>query len=260
MGEIGLIVADKERGERSIFTQRSLKLARTVTKPLRPKNVYSHYHPTGLTLEVVYQCPRQSCRRLFLAHYEHPIPENKENRPLDTATEYLFLLKSVVPHDIPRHEFPDAIGSISPSFVEIYNQAAHAETLGLTRIAGPGYRKALEFLIKDYVISENPDNRHTIERIELSDVIANHVSEPEIRSTASWAAWLGNDETHFLRRWKDHDINDLKQLIKLTVRWIETVERTATYEDEMPEKKADAITRHNRNPESPPTRGTTSNP
>lgn len=47
-------------------------------------------------------------------------------------------------------EFDSEIQEISPSFVKIYNQALAAEELNLSEIAGMGYRKSLEFLIKDF--------------------------------------------------------------------------------------------------------------
>jgi hypothetical protein len=43
-------------------------------------------------------------------------------------------------------------------------------------------------------------------------------------TVASRAAWLGNDETHYLRTWEDKDLTDLKKLIELTVQWIEIEE------------------------------------
>jgi hypothetical protein len=46
-----------------------------------------------------------------------------------------------------------AIGIISSGdFLEIYRHAAFAEGDALDQICGPGYRKALEFLIKDYIV------------------------------------------------------------------------------------------------------------
>ncbi len=52
---------------------------------------------------------------------------------------------------------------------------------------------------------------------------------------ASRAAWLGNDETHYERRWEQHDIKDLRLLIRLSVNWIENVILTMEYEEGMPE-------------------------
>jgi hypothetical protein len=31
------------------------------------------------------------------------------------------------------------------------------------------------------------------------------------------AAWLGNDEAHYLRKWEDKDVSDLKLLLRLTM-------------------------------------------
>ena len=62
---------------------------------------------------------------------------------------------TVVPQNsLPKSKsFSTIIKDISPSFDSIYNQAFCAEQLSLDQICGVGYRKALEFLIKDYQIS-----------------------------------------------------------------------------------------------------------
>ena len=41
-----------------------------------------------------------------------------------------------------------SVEELSPQFAELYNQAAAAEAYSLLDIAGMGYRKSLEFLIK----------------------------------------------------------------------------------------------------------------
>ncbi len=47
------------------------------------------------------------------------------------------------------------------------------------------------------------------------------------------AAWLGNDETHYERRWVDKDVEDLRRLIDITCHWIEMNVLTAQYRQEM---------------------------
>lgn len=44
--------------------------------------------------------------------------------------------------------------AISPRFVTIYEQAMRAAQMGYDELVGMGYRKALEFLIKDYLIGK----------------------------------------------------------------------------------------------------------
>jgi len=51
------------------------------------------------------------------------------------------------------------------------------------------------------------------------------------------AVWLGNDETHYLRKWEQKDLTDLKNLIGLTVHWIEMEELTETVMKDMPAGK-----------------------
>ena len=145
-----------------------------------------------------------------------------------------FGIASIAPLEFRPDKFSDIIESVSSDFVEIYNQSGQAEALGLTTVSGPGYRKALEFLIKDYVIFKNPEKADAVKKMLLANVIGSYVDDPRIKKTASRATWLGNDETHYYRLWLEQDISDFKTLIQLAVRWIESVELTAQYEKEMP--------------------------
>jgi hypothetical protein len=54
---------------------------------------------------------------------------------------------------------------------------------------------------------------------------------------AARAAWLGNDETHYGRKWEGKDLTDLKKLISLTLNWIQAEELTQDVIADMPEGK-----------------------
>lgn len=131
--------------------------------------------------------------------------------------------------------FPPSITAISSRFVEVHKQAQLAESQGWKEIAGPGYRKALEILIKDYLIHGLP-NEDYVMRVEqekkiketwLKDCIQTYVENTKIKALAEKAAILGNDETHYEKRYEGADINDLKKLIGATVAWIELDTYTA---------------------------------
>ena len=100
-------------------------------------------------------------------------------------------------------------------------------------IAGVGYRKALEFLIKDYCIHKTPEKSDIIKRTNLGSVIENFVEDTNIKNCAKRATWLGNDETHYTKKWEDRDISDLKILIKLSCGWINSNLLTEKYLQEM---------------------------
>jgi len=126
------------------------------------------------------------------------------------------------------------VTEFSHGFEKIYNQSFHAEQIGLDEVAGVGYRKSLEFLIKDYLIKKYPEESSIIKKAFLGQCISKWVDDPRIKKTATRAAWLGNDHTHYEKRWGDKDINDLKMLMKLTTNWVESEILTEELEKEMP--------------------------
>jgi hypothetical protein len=164
-------------------------------------------------------CPNEGCKQHFVLSLENSNIFTKVN-----------------PNALPQtKEFSEIISSISTQFAEIYNEAYHAEQMKLDQICGVGYRKALEFLIKDYLISRESDERikDNIRKKFLSNCIQENVQNENIKNVAKRAVWLGNDETHYTRIWADKDVNNLKQLIELTVRWIENEIETERVLQEM---------------------------
>jgi hypothetical protein len=80
--------------------------------------------------------------------------------------------------------FTDPVKEISENFCDIYGEAHKAEEFGLMQICGVGYRKALEFLIKDYLIRNRPADKSIIETIMLGPCIENYVTDPRIKEVA----------------------------------------------------------------------------
>jgi hypothetical protein len=174
-------------------------------------------------VEKLYRCPRESCDRLFIARYA-------------MQAGGVFTLTECLPHKFEVKGFSEIIQKVSKKFCDIYEQASTAEQQSLLLICGPGYRKALEFLIKDYVCGISPaEQAETIKKTALGKCIKDHITNAKIVTVASRAAWLGNDETHYLRTWEEKDLSDLKKLIDLTVHWIEMEELTKDVVVEMPE-------------------------
>lgn len=116
--------------------------------------------------------------------------------------------------------FDPNIEHLSPQFVKIYNQALAAEDSCLDEIAGIGYRKALEFLTKDFCIHTSPDDEDSIKEMPLAACIKKYISAPNINTLAEKATWIGNDETHYVRKHSDRDISDLKKFIEAMVYFV----------------------------------------
>lgn len=172
-------------------------------------------------LYVFMNCPNEKCKMAFVGLYD------------SVGTFYRFSHISF--GNLKTKSFAGTISNISQSFVLIYNQSYSAEQQKLFEICGVGYRKALEFLIKDYLIKENPDKKEDIEKTSLGKCIENYITDEKIKSVSKRAAWLGNDETHYIRKWEGKNLEDLKKLIELSVHWIEMEALTKSFEEEMPE-------------------------
>ena len=127
---------------------------------------------------------------------------------------------SCEPRRFAKRNFSEELAALSPQFVKIYNQASAAESGSLDEIAGIGYRKALEFLIKDFAISQNSDDADKIKSMQLSPCINEYIDNAKIKQLAIKSAWLGNDETHYVRKFENRDINDMKKFIEALVYFI----------------------------------------
>lgn len=190
----------------------------------------------------VFLCPSKKCNKLFIAVYRY-----------DGARGYF--LERLEPRSSRKWYRSEAVAKISPDFYKIYDEALAAEDSGLMHSAGPTYRKALEFLVKDYALQEPMERYETanssgdqtaseeaefdMEHIKtslLGNVIQEKIDDQRIKNTAQRAAWLGNDETHYIRKWKDHDLDDLKGLISLVIHFIESHDTYNTMLHRMPTK------------------------
>lgn len=174
--------------------------------------------------QVVWRCTNDRCDQLFVTKYTWSAEHNNS----------LYQLVKSEPVKPTQRSFSDEIVGTSPDFVSIYSEASAAEEYGLLHVCGPGYRKALEYLLKDYLITLSPLDSVKIKAESLGTCINSRVSNPKLKECAKRAAWLGNDETHYERRWMEQDLQDLKTLIELSVRWIEIQLLTNGYMTTMP--------------------------
>lgn len=173
------------------------------------------------TIEAVFLCPNPECASFFIAYFREGFHSRGHGQ--------IFRMTGALPRTPKKPSVFEGVVELSPSFYEIYSQASEAEQRNLGQVAGVGYRKALEFLVKDYCCMKRPDDAETIRTTMLGTCIDRYVTDENIRDCAKLAAWLGNDETHYVRKWTDRDVGDLKALIGLTLSWIETSIKTDQY-------------------------------
>lgn len=180
---------------------------------LRPEIKHGYYiqdkTASSYTAYLACLCPK--CREMFFIKYSGSCAGTIGN-------PHLQKMIPVTPH---METFSEGISDLSPTFVNTYNQAQFAEDQGLTEICGIGYRRALEFLVKDYLIHLSPDQENVIKAERLSNSI-NRIEYDRIKTLAQRSTWIGNDETHYVRKHEDYDYSDMKRFIISMVRYIDS--------------------------------------
>lgn len=173
---------------------------------ISPKYLNHNYNYDNDLFSVYYECTK--CKRPFLAYYG---TSNLLAQPCDGKT---------YPKFAKERNFDEEINALSPKFAKIYNQAVEAEAMELDEIAGMGYRKSLEFLIKDFCVKQHQGKEDEIKNKLLGSVISEYVESVKIKNLAKISAWIGNDETHYVRKNEDLDIDNLKKFIEAAVHYI----------------------------------------
>ncbi|MRD36484.1 hypothetical protein COK46_01740 [Bacillus thuringiensis] len=166
---------------------------------------------------ITYICP--NCFNSFIAQYTTAGEPNYGH--INKA-----FFDFVGPQSHKEEIFSNTINDVSPDFVNFYNQALTAEQIGLTDVAGPGYRKSLEFLVKDFAKRNYPDSALEIEKATLAQCINNYLDDSNMKRVVQAATWIGNDQTHYKQKHIDRNLNDLKGFIKVALSYIEFTERT----------------------------------
>lgn len=156
-----------------------------------------------LSMEAVFKCNNTHCNSLITGYYQR---DNKDEH---------FKLVYVSPGKPTEKIFSKEIIRLSPKFIRLYNQIVFAEQIGLDLILGIGYRKALELLIKDYLVYSDPQNKQNINDLPLNQCIVN-LGNNNIKEISKRIIWLENEGEHYTKPLHGKEIIDLKKLIEAT--------------------------------------------
>ena len=213
---------DRKVDVKNHFDSRSTKLSYEdeTTCPVCKAKIMPVYISASLntdtTASVFNYC--QNCRETFITQYEIALDTRNPSSATRVATAVKRLYSE--PNRFEKKVFDDRLENLSPHFTNIYNQALAAECDGLDEIAGLGYRKALEFLVKDYAIHTHPDDEEKIKLMMVSLCIKTYIDNKRIVDLAEKSAWIGNDEAHYVRKQKNLDVSDMKEFIQALVYFV----------------------------------------
>lgn len=176
-----------------------------VDAPILKKDTYALNSGHRL---LVANCRCTSCEKIFFFTYE-----------------YCSDAQDFVPVTYPSVSFTpysnEILETISPRFIDMYNQALLAEFNSNYELAAIGYRSALEFLIKDYAINELGKKASEVSSKKLCDSIGIYLHQEELVKTADVVRILGNDFTHYQRKYPEHDFKLLKKYMDIFLSQVE---------------------------------------
>ncbi len=177
---------------------------------IQPVQLHNYPYTDSINNWITFTYLCTNCYKPFIATHRVHTPRN-------APIEFL------APTNPVKRKFSDALSNLSPAFVRIYHQAAHAEAHSLDEIAGLGYRKALEFLIKDFAIHTHPDDRERIVGMHLGDCINNYIDHAPLKTTAKSSSWLANDQAHYKQKYESKDLEVLKRFMHNCITWVDLV-------------------------------------
>ena len=152
--------------------------------------------------QIVFACPRGACKSAFIAYYD-----------LHGGVQSF---GGCLPMEPKTPDIPELVAGVSSRFVDTYTQAEAAHSFNLDEVAGGGYRKALEVLVKDFLIGMKPEDEDAVIKMSLHSAI--RALPDEVTSNlAHYTKLLGNDETHFFRKLSGKDIDDVRTYLDATI-------------------------------------------
>jgi hypothetical protein len=162
-------------------------------------------------LELFFRCSNIECLRSFIAFYSL----DSSNTADETAQ--VFNLKVSFPVLPIERPVTSQIASISPSFAAIYAQAQAAEDQGLDELAGIGFRRSLEILLKDYCVSiaKTPEDAYKVGKMPHHEFLRKYSKGDRPSKTILLLEWIGEDGFDYERRWVGENVLKLKQAISV---------------------------------------------
>lgn len=154
-------------------------------------------------------CQCTSCRKTFFFMCEYE--QSSSYKPI------LYPEISFVPYE------NQTLSAISERFIDMYNQALQCEFVGNIELAAIGYRSALEILIKDFAINELSQDPSDVSKKKLCAAIGEYLNQPDLVKTADVIRILGNDYTHYERKYPEHDFTLLKGYMEIFLKQIEVL-------------------------------------
>lgn len=177
-----------------------------------PQLLFKYFDEKLDKLISTWKCNFRKCNKIFVVSHRPSINNYVFERNLNGLPKGPIWPEPI--QNLKDGKYIGTEGECDSKFIKTYLQSLEAESNGLDEIAGMGYRKAIEYLVKDWSIQENPDDKESILGQWLSAIINNYF-KGDLKEILDRATWLGNDQVHYNKLFEEFNIEHLKELINL---------------------------------------------
>ena len=180
-----------------------------------PRELFKWFDKKEDKLLSTWECRFNQCGRIFVvSHINDNTGFYKIERNLNGLPKGPIWPKPIL--NLKDGRTIDTDEETDSKFIKTYLQSLEAESNGYDEIAGMGFRKAIEYLVKDWSIQTNPTEKEKILGLWLSSIIKKYFTG-DLKEILERAYWLGNDHTHYNKLFEDYNIDHLKELIDLVM-------------------------------------------
>lgn len=166
--------------------------------------------PRSNYIIISFTCSNHECTKVMIGTYEY-----------QKSDKYKLELVNFFPN-ITLETLPELISNLSSNFDSAFKQANTAHQLGHLELAGAGYRNALEILVKDYAIIELKQDFEKVSKLSLYDAIGEYFPSFDFQISADMVRILGNDHTHYERKYDEIDFDVLKSYFDIFIQLVNT--------------------------------------
>ena len=108
----------------------------------------------------IWQCSNSKCNKIFVVLHRFSINTFHFTRFLNGLPKGPDWPNPIV--DLKSGQIDEIGNSVQSRFIKTYLQSLEAESYGLDELAGMGYRKAIEYLVKDWAIQNHSDKKRKL--------------------------------------------------------------------------------------------------
>lgn len=156
----------------------------------------------------LYLC--KNCNKIFSVLYENAAYNQYGNNLYACDSEY-------TPFQPKIQSLPGEFNIPAfDKFRNAYRSASLAETYAINGLIETGYRRALEFLIRDYFCYI--DEKHIEENSNLPfSKLIEKIEDNTIKELAQKIQWIGNDGAHYINFHTDRNYTDMKKFLNIVI-------------------------------------------